>query len=89
MLDTVVEHAARICEAGEILASITGSIADTKPVFDAIVRNLMRLFGTRLAHVQLLKIKLFISRRPPSTKLKSLPSNFHARWMKIAAAVAP
>ena len=40
---------------GEILASITGSIADTKPVFDAIVRNLMRLFGTRLAHVQLLK----------------------------------
>ena len=40
---------------GEILASITGSIADTKPVFDAIVRNLRRLFGTRLAHVQLLK----------------------------------
>ena len=40
---------------GEILASITGSIADTKPVFDAIVRNLMRLFDTRLAHVQLLR----------------------------------
>ena len=39
----------------EILASITGSIADTKPVFDAIVRNVTRLLGTRLAHVQLLK----------------------------------
>ena len=38
----------------EILASITGSITDTKPVFDAIVRNLLRLFGTRFATVQLL-----------------------------------
>jgi two-component system, NtrC family, sensor kinase len=39
----------------EILASITGSFTDAKPVFDAIVRNLQRLFGTRLAIVQLLK----------------------------------
>src|SRR5262245_21485525 len=31
---------------GEILSSMSGSIADTKPVFDAIVRNLLRLFGT-------------------------------------------
>src|SRR5262245_51759764 len=34
---------------GEILASISGSITDTKPVFDAVVRNLRRLFGTRFA----------------------------------------
>ena len=36
---------------GEILSSISGSIADTKPVFDAIVRNLLRLFGTRFAAI--------------------------------------
>src|SRR6516164_3304263 len=40
---------------GEILASITGSITDAKPVFDAIARNLRRLFGTHLAVVQILK----------------------------------
>jgi signal transduction histidine kinase len=40
---------------GEILASISGSVTDTKPVFDAIVRNLRRLFGTRMAMVQILK----------------------------------
>ena len=40
---------------GEILASITGSITDAKPVFAAIVRNLRRLFGTRFAVVQVLK----------------------------------
>src|SRR5262245_53045094 len=40
---------------GEILASITGSITDAKPVFDAIARNLRRLFDTRLAVVQVLK----------------------------------
>src|SRR5262249_15627123 len=38
----------------EILASISGSMTDTKPVFDAIVRNLLRLFGTRFAAVNLL-----------------------------------
>ncbi len=40
---------------GEILASISGSLTDVKPVFDAIVRNLLRLFGTRFAVVQLLQ----------------------------------
>jgi GAF domain-containing protein len=40
---------------GEILASLTGSIPDAKPVFEVIVRNLQRLFDTRLAVVQVLK----------------------------------
>jgi two-component system NtrC family sensor kinase len=40
---------------GEILSSMSGSIADTKPVFDAIVRNLLRLFGTRFAVIMLLQ----------------------------------
>jgi len=39
----------------EILSSMSGSMMDTKPVFDAIVRNLLRLFGTRFATVELLK----------------------------------
>ena len=38
----------------EILASISGSMTDPKPVFDAIVRNLLRLLGTRFASVSLL-----------------------------------
>ena len=38
----------------EILASISGAMTDTKPVFDAIVRNLLRLFGTCFATIQLL-----------------------------------
>ena len=33
---------------GEILASISGSMTDTQPVFDAIARNLLRLFGDRV-----------------------------------------
>ena len=41
--------------SGEILASISSSIADTRPVFDAIVRNLKRLFGTHYAAVQLIR----------------------------------
>jgi adenylate cyclase len=40
---------------GKILSSMSGSIDDTKPVFDAIVRNLLRLFGTRYAVIQLLQ----------------------------------
>ena len=40
--------------SGEILASISGSIANTKPVFDAIVRNVVRLFGTKYAAVFML-----------------------------------
>jgi GAF domain-containing protein len=39
----------------EILSSMSGSMMETKPVFDAIVRNLLRLFGTRFATVHLLK----------------------------------
>ena len=39
----------------EILASMSGSMTETKPVFDAILRNLLRLFGTRYATVQLLQ----------------------------------
>src|SRR6516165_4304788 len=39
----------------EILSSMSGSMMDTKPVFDAIVCNLLRLFGTGYATVQLLK----------------------------------
>jgi hypothetical protein len=34
---------------------MSGSIADTKPVFDAIVRNLLRLFDTRFATIMLLQ----------------------------------
>jgi two-component system NtrC family sensor kinase len=40
---------------GEILASISGSITDAKPVFDAIVRTVSRLFGTRFAIITLLR----------------------------------
>jgi two-component system, NtrC family, sensor kinase len=38
----------------EILASMSGSMTDSQRVFDAIVRNLLRLFGTRFAVVVLL-----------------------------------
>jgi len=40
---------------GEILSSISSSIADTQPVFDAICKNLLRLFGTQFAVVQLVR----------------------------------
>jgi signal transduction histidine kinase len=39
----------------EILSSMSGSVTDTKPVFDAILRNLLRLFGTSYATVDLLQ----------------------------------
>ncbi|HEY5636074.1 MAG TPA: GAF domain-containing protein [Burkholderiales bacterium] len=38
----------------EILAAMSDSMTDAQPVFDAIVRNLRRLFDTRFAVVQLL-----------------------------------
>ena len=41
--------------AADILGSISESMTDTKPIFNAIVRNLRRLFGTRFAVVQLLQ----------------------------------
>ena len=39
----------------EILSSISSSMADAKPVFDAIASNLLRLFGTRFAVVTLVR----------------------------------
>jgi two-component system NtrC family sensor kinase len=39
----------------EILASISSSSADPRPVFEAILRNLLRLFGTRYAIVVLVR----------------------------------
>ncbi|MBV9564754.1 MAG: GAF domain-containing protein, partial [Bradyrhizobium sp.] len=39
----------------EILASISASITDPAPVFDTILDNLLRLFGTRFAAVFLLR----------------------------------
>ena len=39
----------------DILASISGSLTDPRPVFNAIVHNLRRLFGARFATVQLLQ----------------------------------
>src|SRR5262249_29499076 len=53
--DDLSESLEQQTATGEILASISGSVTDTKPVFDAIVRNLRRLFGTRMAMVQVLK----------------------------------
>jgi signal transduction histidine kinase len=40
---------------GDILTSISGSITDTQPVFEAIVQSMRRLFGTRSALVALLQ----------------------------------
>ena len=40
---------------GEILSSIAASMTDPRPVFDAIVRNLTRLFGTKFAVVTLIR----------------------------------
>jgi signal transduction histidine kinase len=53
--DDLSESLEQQTATGEILASISGSMTDAKPVFDAIVRNLLRLFGTRFAVVQLLR----------------------------------
>jgi GAF domain-containing protein/anti-sigma regulatory factor (Ser/Thr protein kinase) len=53
--DDLTESLEQQTASGEILASISGSMADTKPVFGAIVRNLRRLFGTRFSMVQLLE----------------------------------
>src|SRR6185295_7247237 len=40
---------------GEILSSISASIADAQPVFQAIARNTLRLLGTRFVGVLLLR----------------------------------
>jgi GAF domain-containing protein len=54
LLNELRESLQQQTATGEILASISGSMTDAKPVFDTIVRNLLRLFGTRFAVVQLL-----------------------------------
>ncbi len=45
----------REAATSEILSSISSSISDTRPMFEAIVRNLLRLLGTRFAVVVLLR----------------------------------
>ena len=47
------EALAREAASAEILSSIRGSAESAQPVFDAIVRNLRRLFGTAFANVLL------------------------------------
>ncbi len=53
--DDLSESLEQQTATAEILSSISGSLTDTKPVFDAIVRNLRRLFGTRFAVLQTLR----------------------------------
>jgi signal transduction histidine kinase len=53
--DDLTESLEQQTATAEILSSISGSLTDTKPVFDAIVRNLRRLFGTRFAVLQTLR----------------------------------
>ena len=53
---------------GEILASLSSSVTDTTPVFDAIVRNVLRLFGTQFTAVFLLRnevLELAALKGPP------------------------
>src|SRR5262249_57468675 len=52
--DDLTESLERQTATSEILSSISNSMTETKPVFNAIVRNLLRLFGTRFAILQLL-----------------------------------
>jgi GAF domain-containing protein len=47
LLNETKEALERQIATGEVLSSISGSIADAQPVFEAIVRDLLRLFGTR------------------------------------------
>ncbi|MEK7863385.1 MAG: PAS domain-containing protein, partial [Chloroflexota bacterium] len=53
--DEATEALERQTATAEILASISGSMTDTRPVFERIVKNLRRLFGTRFAVLQLLR----------------------------------
>ncbi|MEQ1868161.1 MAG: GAF domain-containing protein, partial [Micropepsaceae bacterium] len=46
---------ARQTATGEILASISNSMADAQPVFDAIARNVLRVLGTHFSAVQLVR----------------------------------
>ena len=89
--DDLTESLEQQTASGEILASISGSMADTKPVFEAIVRNLKRLFGTRLSMVQICtKTAWFISRPPARRKNTTLfRSPSPARWTIRPAPAAP
>jgi two-component system NtrC family sensor kinase len=53
--DDLSESLEQQTATAEILSSISASMTDTKPVFNAIVRNLRRLFGTRFAVLQTLR----------------------------------
>ena len=53
--DDLTELLEQQTATGEILASISGSMTDAQPVFDTIVRNLLKLFGTSFAVLQIVK----------------------------------
>jgi two-component system, NtrC family, sensor kinase len=62
---------------GEILASIAESITDAKPVFDAVARNLRRLFDTRLVVVQVLKDEMiYLAAAGSESQFKLLSRHF-------------
>ena len=81
---------------GEILSSISGSMNDPGPVFDAIVRNLIRLFDTGFAVVTLIqddKLELVgIRGEPGFEKLAAhypVPLNNRTLAGKVIAAGKP
>src|SRR5581483_11614946 len=51
----VAEARAQQTATAEILASISGSITNPAPVFEAVLDNLLRLFGTRYAAIFLVR----------------------------------
>ena len=55
LFNEIKEALERQTATGEILSAISGSTNDTRPVFDAIVCNLLRLFGSSFAFVGLLR----------------------------------
>src|SRR5262245_1667958 len=55
LLNELHDSLAQQKATGEVLAAISGSITDAKPVFDTIVRNMLHLFGTQRGVVQILK----------------------------------
>jgi GAF domain-containing protein len=50
----LTETLAQQTATAEVLSAMSGSMTDAKPVFDAIVRSLLRLFDTQFAVVQVL-----------------------------------